>query len=139
MDDWVLVLIGKRDEDLEKRGVVFIDYMPRINYLANISKANLGINPLVVNDKTKISSQNRVFEYAKLGVQVISTKTPLLEENFNQKIIWFNPDESVEKLVDILTNIENFPTGKELMEYSKQFSWETDFKEIIRIYNDLKK
>ncbi|MHA1354441.1 MAG: glycosyltransferase, partial [Candidatus Heimdallarchaeota archaeon] len=87
LDDWVLVLFGKKDPELEKRGVVFIEYLPRIAYLANIAKANIGLNPLVITPKTLISSQNRTYEYAKLGVRVISSQTALLEENFEDKMI----------------------------------------------------
>jgi len=134
LDDWVLVLFGKKDPELKKRGVVFIEYLPRIAYLANIAKANIGLNPLVITPKTLISSQNRTYEYAKLGVRVISSKTALLEENFEDKMIWFNPDESVEKLVDILQNIENFPSGKELQAFCEKYSWETEMEKLLKAY-----
>jgi glycosyltransferase involved in cell wall biosynthesis len=137
LEDWVLVLFGKRNPELEKRGVVFIEYLPRIAYLANISKGDVGINPLVVNAKTSISSQNRIFEYAKLGVRIISTRTQLLKENFEDKLIWFNPEDELDKLVSILENINKYPTGKELQEYSKKFSWEEEIKKAIKIYEAL--
>jgi glycosyltransferase involved in cell wall biosynthesis len=137
LEDWVLVLFGKPNPELEKRGVVFIEYLPRIAYLANISKGTVGINPLVVNAKTSISSQNRVFEYAKLGIRIISSKTQLLLENFEDKLIWFNPDEQLETLVGILKNIDEYPSGKELQQYSKKFRWEEEVKKIIQVYNDL--
>lgn len=137
LEDWVLVLFGKSNPELEKRGVVFIEYLPRIAYMANISKGNVGINPLVVNAKTSISSQNRIFEYAKLGVRIISTKTQLLKENFEDKLIWFNPEDDLDKLVSILENIDKYPTGKELQEFSKKFSWEEEIKKIILVYENL--
>lgn len=137
LDDWVLVLFGKRNPGLEKRGAVFIEYLPRIAYLANISKADVGINPLVINAKTSISSQNRIFEYAKLGVRIISTKTQLLEENFEDKLIWFNPDDHIDKLVNILENIDRYPTGEEIQNYSKKFSWEEEIKKVIQVYEIL--
>lgn len=137
LDDWVLVLFGEKDPDLIKRGVVFIDFMPRINYLANIACADVGLNPLIITEKTVISSQNRTFEYAKLGVRIISTKTPLLQRNFQDMIIWMNPDEPLEKLIDILNNIDQYPTGKKLQEYSKKFSWENETSPMIEVYKNL--
>ncbi|MFW9925028.1 MAG: glycosyltransferase [Candidatus Thorarchaeota archaeon] len=137
LDDWVLVLFGEKDPDLEKRGVVFIDFMPRINYLANIAQADVGLNPLVITPKTIISSQNRIFEYAKLGVRVISTKTPLLEKNFDNMLIWMNPDEPLEKLLEILKNIDSYPSGKELQKYSEKFSWEIEAQKMIDAYREM--
>lgn len=136
LDEWVLVLFGEKDPKLEKRGVVFIEYMPRITYLANIAKANIGLNPLVITPKTLLSSQNRTYEYAKLGVRVISARTPLLEENFDDKMIWFNLDEPVEKLVKILKNIEDYPTGQELQKFSEKWNWENEIKKLLKAYED---
>ena len=136
LDDWVLVLFGKNDPELEKRGVVFIDYLPRIAYLANIAKADIGLNPLVITPKTLISSQNRTYEFAKLGVRVISSRTPLLEENFEDKMIWFNLDEPVEKLVDILQNIESYSTGLELQSFCEKYSWDNEMKKLLSKYQE---
>lgn len=137
LNDWVLVLFGNKNPELEKRGVVFIDYMPRIAYLANVAKCDIGLNPLALTEKTKISSQNRVFEFAKLGLRIISTKTPLLKDNFDDKIIWFNPNDPLDELISILTNINDYPTGEELQEYSKKFSWEKEVKKMINVYQKL--
>ena len=137
LDDWVLVLFGAKDSELEKRGVVFIDFMPRISYLANVAQADLGLNPLVITPKTIISSQNRIFEYTKLGVRVISTKTPLLEQNFDDMLIWMNPDEPLEKLLKILKNIDSYPSGKDLQKYGKKFSWEKEAQKMVDAYNKL--
>lgn len=136
LHDWVLVLVGKRNPELEKRGVKFIDYMPRINYLANVAQADVGLNPIAINEKTLVSSQNRVFEFAKLGVRIISTKTPLLSENFEDKLVWFNPDEPLDKLIEILKKIDQYPSGKELQKYSEKFSWEIEIKKIIEAYRN---
>ncbi|MHA1531361.1 MAG: glycosyltransferase [Candidatus Heimdallarchaeota archaeon] len=134
LDNWVLVLLGKKDPILEERGVVFFDKMPRIAYLANTVQADIGVNPLTINPKTLISSQNRIYDLAKLGVRTISTRTPLLEENFQNNLIWFNPNDPVKKLVEILQNIENYPSGKELQEYSKKFSWKNEKQKMIDVY-----
>ncbi|TET30711.1 MAG: hypothetical protein E3J70_03945 [Candidatus Heimdallarchaeota archaeon] len=139
LEDWVLVLFGKKNVELEKKGVVFIDFMPRISYLANIAQADVGLNPLAITEKTFISSQNRVFEFAKLGLRIISTKTPLLQHNFDDMLIWFNPDEPTEKVIDLLQNIDSFPTGKELQEYSNKFDWENEAQKIINIYANFSK
>ena len=139
LEDWVLVLFGNKNVELEKKGVVFIDFMPRINYLANIAQADVGLNPLAITEKTFISSQNRVFEFAKLGVRIISTKTPLLQHNFGDMLIWFNPDEPTEKIIDLLQNIDSFPTGKELQDYSKKLDWENEAQKIINIYSNFSK
>jgi glycosyltransferase involved in cell wall biosynthesis len=134
LDDWVLVLFGKRDKELESKGVVFIDFMPRINYLANVAKADVGLNPLSITEKTLISSQNRVFEYAKLGLRIISTKTPLLQHNFDDMLIWVNPDDPVNKIIDILQNINKYPTSKDIQDYSKKFDWEKEMQKVIDAY-----
>lgn len=137
LDDWVLILIGKKNVELEKRGVIFIDHMLRVEYLANIAKADVGLNPLVINEKTSISSQNRIFEYAKLGVRIISTQTELLKENFGDLIIWFNPDDSLEKIIDILKNIDKQPTAIELKKFSEKFNWEKEMKKILAVYTTI--
>ncbi|MFW9922914.1 MAG: hypothetical protein ACFFDW_06445, partial [Candidatus Thorarchaeota archaeon] len=137
LEDWVLILIGKKNIELEKKGVIFLDQMPRIQYLANIAKADVGLNPLVINEKTAISSQNRIFEFAKLGVRIISTKTELLKENFDDMIIWFNPDDPLEKIIEILQNINKYPSGKQIKEYSKKFSWEKEMEKILKVYEKL--
>ncbi|NHK32594.1 MAG: glycosyltransferase family 4 protein [Asgard group archaeon] len=138
LDDWVLVLFGKENSDLIKKGVVFLDFMPRINYLANIAKADVGLNPLTITEKTLISSQNRVFEYAKLGLRIISTKTPLLQHNFNEVLIWVNPDDPLDKIIDILQNINKFPSGKDIQDYSKKFDWENEMQKVINAYSEFK-
>ena len=83
-----------------------------------------------VNGSLK-GATNRIYDLAKLGVRTISTKTPLLEENFNDKLIWFNPDDPLEKLIDILKNIDEYPTGKELQEYSKKYTWKNEVQKML--------
>ncbi|MHA1367389.1 MAG: glycosyltransferase, partial [Candidatus Heimdallarchaeota archaeon] len=135
LDDWVLVLFGPKNPELEKRGVVFIDYMPRVAYLANIANADVGINPLVPCERIFLTSQNRIYEYGLIGLRTISTRTPLIVEHFGDKVIWYDPDESYEKLLEILRNIDDYPSGAEFKKYCKKFSWQTEAKKMLDAYD----
>lgn len=139
LDNWVLVIFGPKDERLEKLDAHFISYKPLIEYLSYCSKCNVTIHPALLNERSHYGSPNRIFESALLGLRIISSRAKTLVDKFNNYLIWAGPETSKEDLIKIFMNIDDYPTGKELMEYGKRFIWEDQVKKLIYRYEEILK
>ncbi|NHJ39627.1 MAG: glycosyltransferase family 4 protein [Asgard group archaeon] len=137
LDDWVLVVFGPEDEKFIKIGVKFLPPRDQIAYLASISKCNVALNPLILDERTHYSSSNRIFEFVSLGLKVISSKAKYLEDKFNDYLIWAGPDASKEDIKEILNNIEKYPTKEELIKIGKKYSWEQEIQKLVDSYHKL--
>ncbi|NHK32596.1 MAG: glycosyltransferase family 4 protein [Asgard group archaeon] len=140
LDDWVLCVFGPNDEKSEQLGVKFFPPTEQLEYLASCSKCDVALNPLVLNrPRGPYSSQNRLFEFAALGLVIISSKAITLVEKFDDKIIWLNPDASIEEIKRILTQTERHPKKEEIQEVAKQYTWKKEIKKLIKVYENLEK
>ncbi|NHJ40557.1 MAG: glycosyltransferase family 4 protein [Asgard group archaeon] len=139
LNDWVLIIFGPEDAVFKEMGVKFLKPRPLIEYLASISKCNVMLNPLVLNERIHFCSPNRLYEGTALGLRFISTKAQAFYENFDDLLIWINEDTTKEEIINILTNIDKYPTGEEIRKFSKKYSWEKEVQKLIKQYNKLLK
>jgi len=140
LDDWVMVIFGPNVEEMESKGVRFIQRKPILEYLVCVAHCNVTIHAPLIDERSNHASPNRVFESALLGVQVISNKVSSLLEKMNNMIIWLEEEEiPPERITEILNNIEKYPSGKELQEYAKDFVWEKQIDKLINQYRILLK
>lgn len=139
LDDWVMVVFGPEDEVYSEMGVKFLKPRPLLEYLASCSRCDVMLNPLVLNERIDFCSPNRLYEGTALGLRFISTKAQVFFENFDDMLIWIDEKTTKEEIVKILTNIDNYPTGKEIREFTKKYDWEQEIKKLIKHYNKLLK
>jgi glycosyltransferase involved in cell wall biosynthesis len=140
LDDWVLCVFGPGDEESEKLGVKFFPPAEQLEYLASCSKCDVALNPLVLDrPRGPYSSQNRLFEFAALGLVIISSKAITLVEKFGDVIIWLNPDTSVDEIKKILVNTDKHPSKEEIKKVAQKYNWESEVKKLINAYDNLSK
>ncbi|NHJ04812.1 MAG: hypothetical protein EAX90_08310 [Candidatus Heimdallarchaeota archaeon] len=137
LSNWVMIIFGPEDEKYIKLGVHFIPPKPIVEYLANCSKCDLMLNPLILNERNHYSSINRVFEAANLGIRIITTNLKTLEEKFENKLITVPINIGKEELKQILREIDRYPTGKEISTIAKKFTWENQISILISGYDSL--
>lgn len=139
LDDWVLVIFGSEDKIFTDLGVKFLPPRSPVEYLASSAKCDVALNPLVLNERLNFCSPNRLYESVALGLRVISTKAIAFYENFGDMLIWIGTDTPKEKIVEILKNIDDYPTGEEIKIFSKKFNWEDSVKKLVNRYEEILK
>ncbi|MHA1364843.1 MAG: glycosyltransferase [Candidatus Heimdallarchaeota archaeon] len=138
LENWVMVIFGPVDEKFEKLGVKFLPPRNVLEYLASCSKCDVMINPLVINERIHYCSPNRLYEATALGLRVFSPKAQAFYENFDDMLIWYDPKISNKEIVKILQNIDEYPTKKEIQEYSKKYhNWDNEAIKLIESYKRL--
>ncbi|MBN1328393.1 MAG: glycosyltransferase [Candidatus Heimdallarchaeota archaeon] len=138
LDDWVLVVFGPKEERFENRGVVFIPAKPRFEYLASCKFCQVALNPIVINERNHYCSPNRFYEFVKIGLRVFTPKAKTFIEKFGEDaLIWVDTNCSKEEIKNILVNIEQYPTGKELQKIAEKFQWEKEVQKVVDKYANL--
>jgi len=137
LDDWVMIVFGPEDEIYSKLGVKFLPPRDQLAYMACISQCDVALNPLILDERTHYSSSNRIFEFVSLGLKVLSSKAKYLVEKFDDNLIWAGPDIPKETVKQILMNIDNYPTKKELQKIGSKFSWDEEIEKLFQKYVEL--
>ena len=135
LDDWVLVVFGQEDEEFKKLGVKFLEPKPRLEYLTSCLKCDVALNPLILDERFNYSSSNRLYEFVSLGIRIIATPAQTYVDKFNNALIWIYKDTPSEKIVDILKNIDKYPTKEEIRAYAEKYNWEDNIQRLIEKYN----
>jgi len=138
LENWVMIIFGPKDEVFEELEVKFLPPRSYIEYLACCAECDVMINPLVLNERLNFCSPNRLYEATALGLQVISTKAQAFYENFDDLLIWIDFNTTKEDIIKILSNIDEYPSGKEIQEHTfEHHIWEKEVKKLIEKYKQL--
>ena len=139
LDDWVMVVFSSIDEEFEKLGVKFIDPKPRMEYLASVSKCDVALNTLLLDERFHYSSSNRLYEFIALGLRVIASPAQTYIKKFGDDLIWAGTETPKEEIKEILRNIDNYTTGKDLQKFIEKYNWENEMDKLVKKYEELLK
>ncbi len=137
LDDWAVIIFSKPDEKFENLGVKFLQPRSLIEFLACCSRCDIALNPLILNERTHYSSPNRLFEFAVLGLKIMSSKAKTFVDKFDDSLIWVDPATPKEDIKDILIHLERYASGEEMKKLAKDFFWEKEAMKLIEKYNEM--
>jgi glycosyltransferase involved in cell wall biosynthesis len=126
-----------RELGLEKR-VHFHGYKPLDEIPALIAKADLGLVPQRRSDFTSLNYPTKAFEYIALGVPVLMTWTPALQEMFGHLEGVFFDCEQPAKLADLIRRLYwDRAQARELAQHEQavcaRFAWPVESQRYVAV------
>ncbi len=136
---WVLETLARRKAELEKRfptTVLFTGRKPYEELPGYLSAASVGIAPFLVNERTEAVNPNKLYMYAAMDMNVVST--PFSDEirALSDSIFIANgPDEFAGAVMEALGDDERRRAMRDSIALPN--SWDHKAREFVRILSDL--
>lgn len=123
--------------------VEFIGFVGHGQLASYISTSDICVIPHILNDQTRTTIPNKLFDYMAMAKPVISTDIPPLTRIINQEncgLVFNNKDPH-----DLAEKIMLLQDKKKRMEYGEngltairnRYNWDIDFKKLLKLINRL--
>ena len=126
----------------------FVEFTRRavpVNELpALLADADLGVVPLKKDSFTRYQLPVKLLEYVMLGIPVVATRTPTIEEYFDESMIEFISGEREQELARSLVRLQRDSGRRAAMarnaaEFTRNFNWERQKQVYYRLVDSLAK
>lgn len=126
-------------EELNCRDIVeFVNRVPFPEMARHLSGVHVGLVPLMPGPFSELCQPNKLFEYIALGVPVVASRFPAIEETFpDEEICYFNGGDA-EDLAKQILRLYRDPEGARQMAAAaearfQQLQWAVSQRAYVRI------
>lgn len=137
--DYEITIIGFASKEALKvfqkiPNLVFAGKLKQEQLVPILTESSVAIIPFKINDLTKATDPLKVYEYLAAGVPVVSTPVGSIDR---LPILIGNTQEEFIEKIKVAINTDSFQQRKARSDYAKAFSWETKYRKIEKILQEL--
>ncbi len=135
---WSIVLVGPEDQAFKESelhlmsNVYFLGSKPPNELPSYINSFDVCINPQILSQVTIGNYPRKIDEYLAMGKPVVATKTPFMEEVFNEFTYLGQTSEDYVFLINKALNENNQDLIKARKVFAATHSWENN---VVKIYD----
>lgn len=123
--------------------VEFVTLIPRNEIPREMSQADIGIYPALPDPHMSIAMPGKVLEYAIMGLPVVTSRLPVLEDVFSDNTVYYVPHGNPQAFADAILDLYKHPEKCETLvksadqEFVQVQNWEIEKQKYFRVLSNL--
>lgn len=123
--------------------VDFVSLIPRDKIPEEMSLADIGIYPALPDPHMSIAMPGKVLEYAIMGLPVVTSRLPVLEDVFSDNTVYYVPNGDPEAFAHAILDLYHHPEKSAALvksadeEFVRVQSWEIERQKYFQVLSNL--